>query len=130
MGRNTLDAPAGGAPSVPVKTTTLDEVISKEPVDSGRMVVKIDAEGNEIKVLRGFRKTLSGTGKPFMVVEAYDPDQRRAGASNEQLVQELESLDYRLFEIEGRGLRPLDHARLPEFANLVALPPGKVWAEP
>lgn len=121
MGANTLAA-TGDAPAMPVETTTLDRIFSKEALDAGRVVVKMDVEGHEISALRGFRKTLSGKGKPILVVEAADAHLRRAGASSEQLVQELESFGYRLFEIHRGGPRPLDFARLPSSANLLALP--------
>lgn len=121
MGGNTLAA-TGDAPAMPVKTTTLDQIFSKEALDPGRAVVKIDVEGHEIRALRGFRETLSGKAKPVLVVEAADQHLRRAGASSEQLVQELEALDYRLFEIQRRGPRPLNTTRLPAYANLLALP--------
>lgn len=121
MGGNTL-AGTEGAPAMPVETTTLDHVFSREALDPRRAVVKIDVEGHEIKALRGFHGTLSGKNKPILVVEAADQHLRRAGASSEQLIKELESHGYRLFEIRRRGPCPLDSTRPPSFANLLALP--------
>jgi FkbM family methyltransferase len=121
MGANTL-TPGGGAPAMPVVTTTLDRMFADESIDPGRALVKIDAEGGELIALRGFQGTLSGKAKPVLVVEAGDKHLRRAGASSEQLVLELESFGYRLFEIHRGGLRPLNSAELPAFVNLLALP--------
>ena len=121
MGGNSLAA-TDGASAASIQTTTLDHVFSNEALDPGRAVVKIDVEGHEMNALRGFRQTLSGPRKPILVIEASDELQRRAGASSEQLVQELESYGYRLFEIRRRGLSPLNRAELPAFANLLALP--------
>lgn len=121
MGGNTL-APTEGVSAMPIETTTLDQVFSDEALDPARAVVKIDVEGHEIEALHGFRRTLSGPAKPVLVVEVADALQRRAGASSEQLVRELESFGYRLFEIGRRGLAPLDRARIPAFTNVLALP--------
>lgn len=121
MGGNTL-AEAEGAPATSVETTTLDHIFLQEAFDPRCTVVKIDVEGHEIKVLRGFHKTLSRKDKPILVVEAADQHLRRAGASSEHLVKELKSLGYQLFEIRHPQPRPLDDTRLPSFANLLALP--------
>lgn len=121
MGGNSLGASEGSA-ALPVTTTTLDQVFFDAGVDPGRAVVKIDVEGHELRVLDGFRRTLSGKRRPILVVEAADALLHRTGGSSEQLAGQLESHGYRLFEIARRGPRPLDRARFPAFANLLALP--------
>jgi len=121
MGANTLSADGEG-PATTVVTTTLDRVFAEQGIDPGRAVVKIDAEGHERDVLRGFHATLAGSAKPALLVELADVHLRRSGSSSVELATELAALGYRLLEIQPRRLRPLNPAAPPPFVNVLALP--------
>lgn len=91
--RPDFEAEPSGRLEVP--TLTLDTYLDRLQLPlSSRLVIKIDAEGNESAVLAGARQTLASV-KPDMVVEVCQPGQRPPF---------LTGLGYRAYSITDQGL--------------------------
>lgn len=79
-----------GTTSVPMNS--LDSYLQEGEIDPGRIsLIKVDAEGAELEVLRGMRKAL-GDGGPPVVVEVLP---HRPGERAAEVVEYMESLGYR-----------------------------------
>ncbi len=78
---------------------TLDDVLEERGIDSVDLM-KIDAEGSEIEVLKGARRLLSSARRPTLVFEANPEALGRAGASVDSLMEVVASFRYRIAEIE------------------------------
>jgi FkbM family methyltransferase len=74
----------------------------------GPLVLKIDVEGHEAKVLRGLEATIAHR-KPLVFVEVVDRHQRQDGSSAAELCGELERHGYRGYVLEGRRRLLLRH---------------------
>jgi FkbM family methyltransferase len=75
--------------TVPIQT--LDDYVAEHDLDPARIsVVKVDAEGGELQVLKGARNTLSA-GAPVVVVEVIP---RRPGEPARELVEYMRGLGY------------------------------------
>jgi len=98
--------------------TTLDEVLAADP--ASRMLVKIDTEGFEDRVLRGARKTLE-TRRPSVIFEAWPEASVRA-----ELFAILAAVGYAVFPLPWRGSadRPLSRGEFETAIgmNFIALP--------
>ena len=82
-----------------VPVTTLDDYVRTAGillVD----VLKIDAEGAEVSILRGARGILSGPGAPLLFIEANPMTLEAAGESVHTLRAEIESLGYTITIVE------------------------------
>lgn len=76
-------APAGDAPSFPVRTAPLDDLLDEQSVDSVDLV-KIDVEGAEELVVRGMARGLASGRYRRILVELHPgqhPDPARLGAT-------------------------------------------------
>ncbi len=131
-------------------TVTLagDEVVAAMGIDA-ISVIKIDVEGGELEVIRGFEKTLS-TIQPFLVFEVLNFNLYRDPADadtidgqdlDEQTVRFrtartrtmedlLSRLSYRLFQIQPEGLREITQIKPTtrptlEDVNYLAVPAGR-----
>ena len=133
-------------------TVTLagDEVVAAMGIDA-ISVIKIDVEGGELEVIRGFEKTLS-TIRPFLIFEVLnfnlyrDPadaatrltggisTNKRFGSgrrAREQRWRDLLSrLSYRLFQIQPEGLQEITQIKPTtrptlEDVNYLAVPAGR-----
>jgi len=97
---------------------TLDEVLAADPAN--RVLVKIDTEGFEDRVLRGARKTLE-TRKPSVIFEAW-PEARVRG----ELFAILAEVGYAVFPLPWRSSadRPLSRGEFETAIgmNFIALP--------
>ena len=83
-------------------TTSLDEYMrSRRKCDS--IVLKIDAEGAETKILEGARILLSGADVTILV-EAIESLQQRQGASRSKLLHLLAELRFHMQEIDEHNL--------------------------
>ena len=82
-----------------------DEVLAGAPA-AAPMVIKIDVEGFEIRVLRGLRQTLR-RHRPAVITELVPDHLRRAGFEPEQLFELMNEAEYRSFQMTTRreGLR-------------------------
>lgn len=71
----------------------------------GNIFIKIDAEGFELRILRGFQRTVEAL-RPAIVTECVDAHLERAETSREELFGYLESLGYAgcVIDTERRGI--------------------------
>ena len=81
--------------AVPVEVITLDSILSRQP-HGGRLFIKIDVEGSELRALAGARQTIT-TQKPILMVELNPWSARAAEGSTSALVALLVNLGYRHF---------------------------------
>lgn len=95
-------SPATRVEQVPVKTTTLDDIVEALP---GRVrLIKIDVEGHEEAVFRGLQRTLRRGAVDALVFEVAPPD--RPGAREEQagIFGLLQECGYAVWGITPSGL--------------------------
>lgn len=92
---------------IKVRTTTLDETVTRRPV----RFIKMDIEGGEFHALQGGRAMLQGS-RPLIVFEhAGQPTATAYSYSPEQFFDLFESLGYVLFDVFGRPYGPNDWSR-------------------
>jgi FkbM family methyltransferase len=89
----------GVAASVEVPVTTLDDFVKQAALPRVDLL-KIDAEGAEVGILRGGRQLLAGADAPVLIVEANPVTLEAAGESVAALRAELEGLGYTIAVIE------------------------------
>lgn len=108
----------GEGQTLTVDTVTIDDLVAREAMPRVDLI-KIDAEGAELRCLRGASATLSAW-RPVLCLEANDPEESR------DVLSEIEGYDYSFFEFDADGrlarLPGLDHP----VANLIALGPDAV----
>jgi len=90
--------------SVNARVTTLDSLADELGLDRVDLV-KIDAEGAEVAVIRGARHLLSRADSPKVIVEANPATLRAAGESVASLRFEIESAGYLIDVIEAMPWR-------------------------
>lgn len=89
-GHNTLFWQYARAESVVVKTTRLDTALQSEPrVD----VVKIDAEGAELGILRGMKATIENNPEIHILIEFAPIHLARANVTPEEFLEALRKLE-------------------------------------
>ena len=113
--------PAGDVVEVPA--ITLDSIADDLGASS---LIAVDVEGFEVSVLRGAAAYLRRF-RPALVLEVCPLLLRRAGDDLEQLMDQLNALEYEAFEIGKFGIRRVDPARCtaPSYeANWLCLPRG------
>ena len=89
-GHNTLFGAGDGDESVPVRTTRLDEALKGEArID----VVKIDAEGADLAVLRGMRRVIARNPNIRIFMEFAPSNLRRAGLNPPDVLAEIMSFE-------------------------------------
>lgn len=97
--------------------------------DGRPCVVKIDVQGHEEKVLRGFRRGLS-PGGPIIILEVERTAGPELDATYQDAIRLLQSCAYRLFSIQDRALVEIMGASddltrsLPKSSNLLAVSSG------
>lgn len=99
-----------------VPCTTLDELIADHDVMPG--LIKIDAEGAEMKIFEGAHNTLTDL-RPVIVCELSDALLENRGGSATKVIEFLEDHGYRVLETEA----PYRQARVHRFGEILALPP-------
>jgi FkbM family methyltransferase len=109
-----------------IAVETLDAVLDEcnVPAVDG---MKIDVEGAELEVLRGFANHLQTNPPEFILVECIDQHLRRFGANVEQLLSLLRSYDYSIYCLHRGRWRSIatyaDHLRLGSSPDILALQP-------
>ena len=101
---------------ITVPSVTVDSIVEEK---ARVELIKVDVEGAELQVLQGAEETLRH-GRPLVVFEFAARTADVYGTSAESMHEFLASLDYRLFDIEGRG--PLTTA---QFSEVVAT--AQLW---
>jgi FkbM family methyltransferase len=104
MGWNTMVPdfmnPRDVAERVEVPVTTLDAYLDEKQIRRLRLV-KIDTEGYELPVLRGFVRTLREMEEPpILIVEIAPGAAARLGASRDDLPRFMRELDYECLDVE------------------------------
>lgn len=89
-----------------VESTTLDAYMNRQALKRVD-VIKIDAEGEELNVLKGARLMLSEK-RPILMVEVRDRLLKESGASRAELYSFLKDMGYSAFKIKpGAQLEPI-----------------------
>jgi FkbM family methyltransferase len=83
-------------------------------------VIFIDAEGEEVRILRGGKEYIK-LSHPTIVLEASAKLLRRAGSSLDILYEEMEGLGYSPYQISRLGLRKVDSNNMRSFGNWVCV---------
>jgi FkbM family methyltransferase len=111
----------GGGNLLAVECLTLDAYLSdKGPV----RLVTIDAEGAEVRILRGGKEVLR-RDRPAVIVEAQEVTLRQFGVGLADLRAELRAHDYHLYELSRFGLCDVDVEDTRRSRNWLALPPAR-----
>lgn len=98
------DAGPAATGSVEVSVLTLDAYAEAEGIARVDLL-KIDAEGAEVGIIRGARRILTGPDAPPVIVEANPVTLRTAGESVDSLRAEVEALGYTVEVIEAMPWR-------------------------
>jgi FkbM family methyltransferase len=117
-------ASARGAVEREVEVVTLDEALAARGIDEVELL-KVDAEGVDLAVMRGARRLLERAAVGVVQFE-YDRSWRHAGATLAAAYGYLEPLGYSVFALRPEGLAAIDLDLVGEFfsyANFVALGP-------
>lgn len=93
-----------GGGTVKVQQRALDDVKGLRPPD----VIKIDAQGGELRVLHGARRILA-SAKPFVVFELWPYGLRNLRAEPADLLKELKRNGYTLFKLALNGRLKGEH---------------------
>jgi FkbM family methyltransferase len=108
--------------TIEVAVTTLDEYVAGRPVERLRLV-KIDTEGFEFPVLRGFADTLrEHPAPPFLIVEIAPGAYARLGTSLADLVDFTLDLGYAASDVT--LTRPVNVMELERTTDVVFVPRG------
>lgn len=106
---------AGQTKEIKVKVVALDSLFA----DLDRLdFVKIDTEGNDMKVLRGGEEIITKL-RPVIVFEWHEPSWKTAGTTFEDATKFFEKLNYSLFDVDKSA--PLTYP-IPDFVNVLAVP--------
>ncbi len=116
---SSLHAAPGDPDVVEVDVDTADALLGDATVS----VVKLDVEGGEVDALRGMRVLLERS-HPVVFAECNAEALEAAGSSVDELVAELEALDYdvRWIDEEARELRTLAEPSSEGYVNLRCTP--------
>jgi FkbM family methyltransferase len=103
-GASLFDPGVEAVGSVEVPVTTLDDFVKQASLPRVDLL-KIDAEGAEVGILRGGRRLLAGPEAPVVIIEANPVTLAAAGQSVAVLRAELEGYGYAITVIEGMPWR-------------------------
>jgi FkbM family methyltransferase len=111
-----------GATSRVVQGRRLDDIVEGLGLATpDRLVIKIDVEGAELQVLEGASDLLARASNLGMIVECNEEALRRAGASTEQLLEELRRHGD-VFQLTSNGrLRPVTSVEAAGKSDVVVL---------
>ena len=115
------DSSNSGAATISPKGT--GEAIGLDMHELSRVdMIKIDVEGNELRVLEGGRTTIS-QHSPLMMIEFNSSALEKAGSSVAQLSETLRGLNYQLLTAMRHNLIPFEPSRQgPTVVNVFCLP--------
>jgi FkbM family methyltransferase len=128
-GCNSLRPPAlnsGTYRPIRVRVARLDDWLLQHkigPVD----FVKLDVEGAELSVLRGANRLLGTTPRPVLLVEVYDIRTAPWGYRARDIVEFLDGMGYRWYQLLEEGFVEAIEVGSPSYAmNLIAVPPERI----
>jgi FkbM family methyltransferase len=120
---------ARDARAIPVAATTLDLDLSARGIDRVD-IVKIDAEGFDLRVIKGMRRLLEGQRVQVLQFE-YNEPWAAAGSTLAEALSILSANGYHVALLRQGGLNPFAYELWGEFygyANFVALSPAaRTW---
>jgi len=117
----------GRGEHIEVDALSIDDWAPRFAVDRIRMI-KIDAEGSEVDILRGARQTITRF-RPVLVVEMNDIVLRQAGASAAELAAALVRENYTLFGLTWMRLEPFHNGHPPLVSEALCIPSERAEAE-
>jgi FkbM family methyltransferase len=130
-GCNSLRPPVVDSKTHPVRVEVFpfDDIASKLGLTKVDFV-KLDVEGAELDVLKGALGLLRVAPRPVLLVEVYDIRTQPWGYKGREIVEFLDQLGYRWFELLSDGsIRPIATNLQVYDANLVAIPEERAGFE-
>ncbi|MCC7360935.1 MAG: FkbM family methyltransferase [Anaerolineales bacterium] len=119
QGLSTLVKQAGGAQQLEVDIVPGDELLG-QIADRPIALIKVDTEGWEAPILRGFRRTLERY-KPVVIFEHRANLWKAAGYTLREIVEFMAGYD--LYEIVYAGLKPISDGYVSgDSSDIIALP--------
>ncbi|MGH9716599.1 MAG: FkbM family methyltransferase [Candidatus Acidiferrales bacterium] len=109
-----------------LEAISLDDWFSKSLLRVS--VVKVDAEGSEVGILRGAKAFLREI-RPIVIIEANDALLRQAQTSALNLAEILCRGEFEIFEFNGKRLEKLGARQAPRRNELLALPTERAQLE-
>lgn len=106
------------ATSYMVRVTTLD--LHAQETRHPPNLIKIDAEGAELHVLKGAQATIR-TASPLITIEVGDSSGER---TSREVVDYATELGYAPYDLTDRGPRRHEKRDVYEYGNLLLIPPG------
>ena len=110
----------GKGEHVEIPSIALDEWCSNLRLDRWDLM-KLDAEGSELAVLRGARSLLSRF-RPVLILEINAVLLEQAGNSPSGLADFLQEREYNLYQLEFRRLEDWSHHKRTSFCDAVCVP--------
>lgn len=122
-GCNSLRQPNVKEPTnaVAVSVETLDGYLAGHPLPAVDFI-KLDAEGAELAILKGAHKTLGSRPRPVIQCELEEVRTRPWGYHPREVVALLDTMGYRWFQAEARGVLTPVEARTDMDGNFFAVP--------
>lgn len=127
-GSTLLGSMVADARAVPVdvQCVTLDDVVMDLPGLDRGVMLKIDAEGSELAVLRGATSLIERV-RPWILFEASEELLQGAGTSVQKLVGRIREWGYEVHVLGDRGPTVYDDHVPPLYSNMLAVPPDKTF---
>ena len=122
-GCNSLRRPNVTEPtsSVAVRVETLDHYLAEHPLPSVGFI-KLDAEGAELAILKGARKALESRPRPVIQCELEEVRTRPWGYHPREVVALLDTMGYRWFQSQARGVLTPVETKTDVDGNFFAVP--------
>ncbi|MFZ1729599.1 MAG: FkbM family methyltransferase [Bacteroidota bacterium] len=100
-----------------VQCVTLDSYL---PRDTSSKMLVIDAEGEEVRILRGAKEHIL-RHRPIIIAEAHPAHLSRAGFTVTDLYNELLGMEYDVYKFTRLSIAQIDKAPTPEINNWICM---------
>jgi FkbM family methyltransferase len=104
---------------ISISAVSLDDWAAENKIEDVSLI-KIDAEGSEIGILRGARDFLRRT-KPAVITEINNSLLRQGERSSDEMVEILHECGYEIFHLNGKRVQGLGTTGAPEFCEVLCL---------
>jgi FkbM family methyltransferase len=104
---------------ISVPAVSLDDWAAGNKIENVSLI-KIDAEGSEISILRGARDFLTQT-KPAVITEINTSLLQQGERSSDEMVEILHQCGYAVFHLNGKHVQGLGTTGAPEFCEVLCL---------